>query len=245
MQMKVARAIPRVVTVSESSKRDIVKQMGVREDRLHIVPVGVDPLIFHPMPEVARVPGRLMTTTSSDVPMKGLIPLLEALAKVRTERDDAELVIIGKSKGKSKIPALIDKLGLTHSVRFVSGVTTERIVELYAEAEVAVVPSLYEGFSLPAIEAMACGVPLVATTGGALPEVVGTDGETGLLVPPGDPDALALTLLRALRDPDLRARIGAAGRARVLDRFTWRATAVGTVDNYRALLEARAPSGAA
>ncbi len=108
-------------------------------------------------------------------------------------------------------------------MRFVSGVTTERIVELYAEAEVAVVPSLYEGFSLPAVEAMACGVPLVATTGGALPEVVGTDGETGLLVPPGDPDALAHTLLRALGDADLRARIGAAGRARVLDKFTWRA----------------------
>src|SRR3954464_962332 len=70
MQMKVAAAIPRVVTVSESSRRDIVKQMGGREDRLHIVPVGVDPLIFHPIPEVTRVPGRLMTTTSSDVPMK-------------------------------------------------------------------------------------------------------------------------------------------------------------------------------
>jgi len=239
MQMKVARAIPRVVTVSESSKRDIVKQMDVRPERLHIVPVGVDPVIFHPMPEVARVRGRLMTTTSSDVPMKGLIPLLEALAKVRTERDDAELVIIGKAKDKSKIPALIDRLGLTRAVRFVSGVTTERIVELYAEAEVAVVPSLYEGFSLPAIEAMACGVPLVATTGGALPEVVGTDGETGLLVPPGDPDALAHMLLRALGDAELRARIGVAGRARALDNFTWRATALGTVDNYRALLDAR------
>jgi MMP alpha-(1->4)-mannosyltransferase len=240
MQMKVARAMPRVVTVSESSKRDIVAQMGVRADRLHIVPVGVDPQIFHPMPEVARVPGRLMTTTSSDVPMKGLVPLLEALAKVRTERDDVELVIIGKAKEKSKIPALIERLGLRDCVQFVSGVPTERIVELYAESEIAVVPSLYEGFSLPAIEAMACGVPLVATTGGALPEVVGTDGETGLLVPPGDPDALAHMLLRTLGDADLRARIGAAGRARALDRFTWRATAIGTVENYRALLDERA-----
>ena len=188
--MRVARRDPRFVTVSESSKRDIVQQMGVREDRLHIVPVGVDPQIFRPMPEVSRVRGRLMTTASADAPMKGLVPLLEALAKVRTERDDVELVIIGRPKGKSKIPALIQRLGLTGAVRYVSGVTTERIVELYAEAEVAVVPSLYEGFSLPTIEAMACGVPVVATTGGALPEVVGTDGETGLLVPPGDPDAL-------------------------------------------------------
>ena len=181
-----------------------------------------------------------MTTTSSDVPMKGLAPLLEALAKVRTERDDAELVCIGKPKDKSTIPTIIERLGLQDAVRFVSGVTTERIVELYAEAEVAVVPSLYEGFSLPAVEAMACGVPLVATTGGAVPEVVGTDGETGLLVPPGDPDALATSILRALGDAELRARVGAAGRARALDKFTWRACAVGTVENYYALLEERA-----
>jgi glycosyltransferase involved in cell wall biosynthesis len=244
MQMKVAREIPRVVTVSESSKRDIVRQMAVREDRLHVVPVGVDPQVFHPMPEVARVPGRLMTTTSSDVPMKGLVHLLEALAKIRTERDDAELVIIGKPKGKSKIPALIERLGLAGAVRFVSGVSTERIVELYGEAEVAVVPSLYEGFSLPAVEAMACGVPLVATTGGALPEVVGTDGETGFLVQPGDSGALATTLLRVLDDAELRARVGAAGRARALANFTWRQTAIGTVEHYRALLDSR-PSGVA
>ncbi len=245
MQVRVARQMPRVVTVSESSKRDIVSQMGVDVDRLHVVPVGVDPATFHPMPEIARVPGCLMTTASADVPMKGLAPLLEALAKVQTERDDAHLVVIGKAKDKSKIPALIDRLGLNGSVEFVSGVTTERIVELYAEAEIAVVPSLYEGFSLPAVEAMACGVPVVGTTGGAIPEVLGTDGETGLLVPPGDPGALAVGLLRALDDSALRDRIGAAGRARALERFTWRATAVGTVDQYRALLDSRTRQGIA
>jgi glycosyltransferase involved in cell wall biosynthesis len=211
--------------------------MRVDPDRLHVVPVGADPAVFRPRPDVRRVPGRIMTTASADVPMKGLAPLLEAVAKVRTERDDAHLVVIGKSKDKSRIPALIDRLGLDGAVQFVHGVTTDRIVELYAEAELAAVPSLYEGFSLPAVEAMACGVPIVATTGGALPEVVGRDGETGLLVPPGDVSALALALGRALDDPGLRARIGAAGRARVLERFTWRKTAEGTVDHYRALLD--------
>ena len=237
MQMEVARQIPRLVTVSESSKRDIVAQMGVSADRLHIVPVGVDPAIFGPRPNIARVPGRLMTTASADVPMKGLAPLLEALAKVRAERPDAHLVVIGKPKERSKIPALIERLGLKDSVQFVSGVTTERIVELYAETEVACVPSLYEGFSLPAVEAMACGVPLVATTGGAVPEVVGRDNETGLLVPPGDPEALAAGIVRALNDPELRARIGAAGRDRAFSMFTWRATAVGTVEQWRILLD--------
>src|SRR5215211_6602543 len=243
MQMDVARRIPRLVTVSESSRRDITTHMGVDPDRLHVVPVGVDPAIFRPRPAIRRVPGRLMTTASADVPMKGLAPLLEALAKVRTERDDAHLVVIGKPKRRGRIAALIETLALTDAVQFVSGVTTERIVELYAEAEVACVPSLYEGFSLPAVEAMACGVPVVATTGGAVPEVVGRDGQTGLLVPPGDRSALAASILRALGDPELRARIGAAGRDRALRTFTWRATAAGTVEQWRLLLEdhARAP----
>jgi glycosyltransferase involved in cell wall biosynthesis len=239
MQMKVAKQIPRLVTVSENSRRDIVAQMGVPEDRLHIVPVGVDQQTFRPLPQVTRVPGRIMTTASADVPMKGLIPLLEAIAKLRVEREDVHLVVIGKQKDKSKIPAVLDRLGLEHAVEFVSGVEQERIIELYAEAEIAVVPSLYEGFSLPAIEAMACGVPLVATTGGALPEVVGPDGIAALTVPPNDPSELALAIGRMLDDPELRARIGRAGRARILDRFTWRRSAEGMIENWYELLEER------
>jgi glycosyltransferase involved in cell wall biosynthesis len=236
MQSRVSAQLPRVVTVSESSKRDINLQMGVPLERMDVVHVGVDHLRFRPLEGVQRVPGRLMTTASSDVPLKGLVPLLEALAKLRTERH-AELVVIGKMRSGSKIPATLERLGLQGAVRFVSGVDDEAIVRLYAEASVAVVPSLYEGFSLPAVEAMACGTPLVATTGGALPEVVGTDGTTGLLVPPADPSALAVAIGRLLDDDDRRGRIGAAGRARVLKEFTWRATAVGTVGQYRALLE--------
>lgn len=236
MQMKVAAQLPRIVTVSESSKRDIAAQMGVPIDRMSVVAVGVDHLRFKPLPHVARIPGRIMTTASADVPLKGLVPLLEAVAKVRTERH-AEVVVIGKPRPESRVDETIDRLGLAGAVTFVSGVSDERIVELYAEAELAVVPSLYEGFSLPAIEAMACGVPLVATTGGALPEVVGTGGDTGLLVPPGDPSALAIAIGRALDSPRLRERIGAAGRQRVLDRFTWRKAAEGTVEQYRMELD--------
>ena len=241
MQMDVARRIPRLVTVSESSKRDIADQMDVDPARLHIVPVGVDPLVFRPLPGVARVPGRIMTTASADVPMKGLVHLLDALAKLRTERPDAHLVVIGRPKPKSLIPQRIEQLGLGDAVTFVSGLTTEDIVERYAQAQVACVPSLYEGFSLPAVEAMACAVPVVGTTGGAVPEVIGRDGDTGLLVPPADPSALAAALVRALDDAALRDRIGAAGRDRVLARFTWRRTAEGTVDQYRARLEEHAP----
>ena len=181
--------------------------------------------------------GRLVTTASADVPMKGLVPLLEALAKVRTERDDAHLVVVGRLRDDSRIPAVLDRLSLTGNVRFLSGISDEELACLYGSAEVAVVPSLYEGFSLPAIEAMAAGLPLVATTGGALPEVAGADGETALLVPPDDAGALAATLLEALSNAELRARIAARGRLRTLERFTWPVTARLTVEQYRILLD--------
>ena len=166
-----------------------------------------------------------MTTASADVPFKGLLPLVEALAKLRTERPEAHLVVVGRLRQDSPVAAAIERLGLSGAVTFESGVSDDRMVELYAEAVVAVVPSLYEGFSLPAVEAMACGVPLVATTGGALPEVVGEDGVTGLLVPPGDAGALAIAIGQGPRRPELAARLAVAARRRVLERFTWHACA--------------------
>lgn len=234
MQGRVASRMPRIVVVSENSIKDINGDMGVSLDRMRLVPVGVDPDLFKPIPSIERRPGRLITTASADVALKGLAYLLEAMAKLRTERD-VTLTIIGKPKpGKSM--ALIDKLGLRHHIEFVSGVSDERIVELYAEAELAVVPSLYEGFSLPAIEAMSTGICLVATDGGALPEVTGTDGETVLQCPAGDVEALAQSIRRGLDDAELRARVGAAGRTRVVERWSWRHCAELTVEQYREVL---------
>jgi glycosyltransferase involved in cell wall biosynthesis len=234
MQGRVASRMPRIVVVSENSIKDIHADMGVSLDRMRLVPVGVDPDLFMPLPLVTRKPGRLITTASADVALKGLSYLLEAMAKLRTERD-VTLTIIGKPRdGASN--ELIDQLGLRPHIEFVSGVPDERIVELYAEAEMAVVPSLYEGFSLPAIEAMSTGICLVATDGGALPEVTGRDGETVLQCRAGDVDALAAAIRRGLDDPDLRARIGAAGRRRVVERWSWKHCAQLTVDQYREVL---------
>ncbi len=249
MQTRVASRMSRVITVSKNSFEDIHTDHQVPRERMHVVPVGVDQELFRPLDHVARIPGRLITTASADVTMKGLKYLLEALAKLRTERE-VSLVVIGRKKEGGVSARTIEELGLGDCVEFVTGVPEQRIIELYSEAEVAVVPSLYEGFSLPAIEAMSCGVPLVATTGGALPEVVGADNDTALLVPPGDSEALAARIATALDDAELRARIGAAGRQRVIDRWTWRHTAVGTVEHYRALLaetahiQSRRPGGA-
>jgi glycosyltransferase involved in cell wall biosynthesis len=234
MQGKVASKMPRIVVVSQNSIDDIHTDMGVSIDRMRLVPVGVDPDLFKPLDHVARRPGRLITTASADVALKGLSYLLEAMAKLRTERD-VTLTIIGKPRPGHSMD-LIDSYGLAPHIEFVSGVSDERIVELYAEAEMAVVPSLYEGFSLPAIEAMCTGTPLVATDGGALPEVTGTDGDTVLQCPAGDKDALAATIARGLDDAALRARIGEAGRRRVLDRWTWTKCAEQTVEQYREVL---------
>jgi glycosyltransferase involved in cell wall biosynthesis len=235
MQGRVASRMPRIVVVSENSIKDIHLDMKVPYDRMRLVPVGVDPDLFRPRPDVARRPGRLITTASADVALKGLSYLLEAMAKLRTERD-VTLTIIGRPKpGKSM--DLIDRLGLAPFIEFVSGVPDERIVELYAESELAVVPSLYEGFSLPAIEAMSTGTCLVATDGGALPEVTGRDGDTVLGCRAGDVDSLVAAIRRGLDDPDLRERVGRAGRERVAQRWSWRRCAEMTVDQYREVLD--------
>jgi glycosyltransferase involved in cell wall biosynthesis len=235
MQAKVASQMPRVVVVSENSINDIHTDMGVDLDRMRLVPVGVDPDLFKPVPGVGRVPGRLITTASADVALKGLAFLVEAIAKLRADGHDLTLTVIGKAKpGKSL--ELIEQFGLAPHITFVSGVTDERIVELYSEAELAVVPSLYEGFSLPAIEAMCSGTPLVATDGGALPEVTGTDGETVFRCRKGDAGDLAATIERALANPELRAAVGDAGRRRVMERWTWTRCAELTVEQYREVL---------
>jgi glycosyltransferase involved in cell wall biosynthesis len=234
MQGKVASKMPRVVVVSENSIADIHTDMKVSLHRMKLVPVGVDPDLFTPLPHISRKPGHLITTASADVALKGLSYLLEALAKIRTERD-VHLTIIGRPREGANAD-LIRKLGLTDSITHVSGVSDERIVELYAESELAVVPSLYEGFSLPAIEAMSTGICLVATTGGALPEVTGADNDTVLSCPAGDAEALAASIRRGLNDAELRNRIGAAGRTRVVERWSWKHCAQLTVDQYREVL---------
>ena len=232
MQRRVARQMPSVITVSESSARDVRRELGVPDDRLHVVPVGVDPSRFHPRPEVPVVPGSILTTASADVPVKGLSHLLEAVAKLRVERPGVTLTVVGRQRPGSTAQQLLDRFDLRDAVTFATGVDDDELIRLIRSAAVVAVPSLYEGFSLPAVEAMACGRPVVATTGGALPEVVGTDGETGRLVPPGDAEALRGAIQDLLDDPAKAVQMGLAGRRRALERFTWEATARRTVEMY-------------
>ncbi|MFJ4960932.1 glycosyltransferase family 4 protein [Streptomyces sp. NPDC088729] len=239
MQKRVARRLETVLTVSGSSKAEIVEDLGVRPERVEVVHIGADTDLWSPDPSVAEVPGRIVTTSSADVPLKGLVHLVEALAKLRTENPAAHLVVVGRRAEDGPVARAIERHGLADAVEFVKGISDAELVDLVRGAQIACVPSLYEGFSLPAAEAMATGTPLVATTGGAIPEVSGRDGVTCLAVPPGDPDALAGALSRLLADPELRARLGAAGRERVLAHFTWARAAAGTAELYRQAIAAR------
>jgi glycosyltransferase involved in cell wall biosynthesis len=243
MQKRVAGRLPSVLTVSGSSSAEITADLGVRPERIHTVPIGADTRLFAPDPAVAEVPGRIVTTSSADVPLKGLVFLVEALAKVRVQHPDAHLVV-GNRPASGPVAEAIEAFGLEGAVDFVKGISDAELVDLIRSAEVACVPSLYEGFSLPAAEAMATGTALVATTGGAVPEVAGRDGETCLAVPPGDAGALAAALELALGDPVLRRRLAAAGRARVLAHFTWTRAAAATAALYREAIASQGAPGA-
>jgi glycosyltransferase involved in cell wall biosynthesis len=234
MQTAVASRIERVITVSENSFADIHRDHKVPEERMHIVPVGVDPELFRPIASVERRKGHLITTASADVAMKGLSYLLEALAKLRTERP-VRLTVVGSARPGGPAEAALDRLSLRDAVRFTGSVPEAELIELLQRAWVVAIPSLYEGFSLPAIEAMACATPLVTTDAGALPEVVGT--RAGLRVRAGDVGELTAALKLVLDSPALAEQLGRAGRRRVLDMFTWRSTAQRTADWYAETLE--------
>ena len=233
MQAKVARQIGEILTVSESSRHDIVADFGVDDARIQVIPLGVDE-VFRP-PTKPRVPGRIVAMASADAPMKGIATLLEATAKLLTERD-VELVLVTKPTPGGRTERLIDRLGIGEHVTFVNGISDAELVEVMGSAEVACVPSLYEGFSLPTAELMACETPLVVSRAGAIPEVVGPDGLCADLVTPGDVNELEQAIAALLDDPERRTRMGRAGRERVKERFSWHAVAEKTAAAYERVL---------
>lgn len=229
MQAKVARRARRIITPSETSRRDIAADFGVDPARMQSILLGVDDA-FVP-PTAPRVPGRILAMASADAPMKGVATLLEAFAKLRTERD-LELVLVSKPQAGGRTEQLIETLSIADSVRFVHGISDAELVGLMGSAELACVPSLYEGFSLPTAELMACATPLVVSRAGAIPEVVGPDGLCADLVPPGDVGELERALASLLDDPSRREAMGRAGRARVEQLFSWRAVAATVAEVY-------------
>ena len=232
MQKLVSRTLPRIVTVSECARQDIARDFRIPAHKFRIVPNGISTDLFYPIPEIEREKNRLIVTNSADIPLKGLYHLLHAVARI-AEKQPIHLTVIGTPKKNGGIEKLIRTLGIGHLLEFTGRIDHDIFVRQYARASVAVVPSLYEGFGLPAGEAMACGVPVVSTTGGALPEVV---GDAGVLVPPGDDQALAAAILGLLRDQDKAAALGCKGYRRIQEHFTWKKAAEKTVDAYREVI---------
>jgi glycosyltransferase involved in cell wall biosynthesis len=233
MQKRVAAGLFRLITVSRQAQADISRNFRIGKDRLAVVPNGIRTDLFHPMDGVAREKGRIIVTNSSDTPLKGLYHLLQAVADIGGGRR-IHLVVVGRPKKGGGIEKLIGRLGIGDRITFTGRIDHAEYVRQYARAEMAVVPSVYEGFGLPAGEAMACGVPVISTTGGALPEVV---GDAGLLVPPADPAALARAIRTLYDHPQLAAKLGQAGRRRVLAEFTWERAAQQTVAVYREVID--------
>jgi glycosyltransferase involved in cell wall biosynthesis len=234
MQKKVVKQLRNVVTVSDCSRQDIARDFGLQPAGISLVYNGIDTDTFRPLPQVQRHPMRLMATASADAPLKGVRYLLRAYAKLLQQFPELELLMVSKPQPGGKTERLVAKLGLTDKVKFVSGISTQEMVHYYAQASIAIVPSVYEGFGLPAGEAMACGVPVVSTNGGALPEVV---GEAGVIVPAKSVDALADAIGDLLADEQRRIELSAAGRQRILEKFSWQVCAAEMVNYYRLVLD--------
>jgi len=236
MQSIVAPRLSPILTVSESSLADIHRDFGVPEANMRLIPLGVDTRFFHPRPELPKRPGSIVAVASADSPMKGVATLLRATAKLATERD-VHLTVVSKPTPGGPTEKLVSELSLGEHVTFVHGISDEALAELIATSEVSVVPSLYEGFSLPAVEHMASGTPLVASRTGALPEVV---GDAAIQVEPGDPEELAAVLRRLLDSPEEREAVGRKGYDRAMERYAWPVVAQRTVEAYREAISAHA-----
>ena len=218
MQKRVAPQLASVVTVSSASAADISTDFGVAPEAISVMHLGVDTEMFRPLPAITREPYRLMTTASADAPLKGLSHLLKAMAALRPDYPEIRLTLVGQPKPDGETQRLIDSLELADCIDSCKGISHEEMVQRYARATVAVVPSMYEGFGLPAVEAMACGVPLVSTNGGALAEVV---ADAALVVSPGDGNALAQQIKRLFDDASLRDEYASRGLKRVEQHFCW------------------------
>jgi glycosyltransferase involved in cell wall biosynthesis len=235
MQMKVARALDPLIVVSDSTKRDVHKDFKIPMQRMVRIHHGIDHELFTPQPHITRRKNRLMATASADVPLKGLIYLIRAYRMLLADHPDLELVVVGRLREGQTMDEL-NRLGIRDRVKFISGLSGEDIRDLYAEATIAVSPSVYEGFGFPAGEALSCGVPLVATDGGSLPEVV---GDAGIVVPHSNPPALARAIDGLLRNEDRRADMSVKARQHILDNYKWERCARDVVQLYRQTIAAQ------
>ena len=229
MQKKVAPSLKAIITPSHSSKIDISNEFSVNKDFIDVVHNGIDTETFKPNDNKKRIKNRIITTASADVPLKGLKYLINALPKIISLYPDTELVVIGKAKNNGETMKLIKKLNLLPHIHFKSNLKEEDIVDLYASAELAVIPSLYEGFGFGAGEAMSCGVPLISTLSGGLKDIVkGSCYE----IEPGSSVQIENAVIDLFDNEEEMKRVALLGRKRILEKFNWRQAAKGYLAIY-------------
>ncbi len=239
MQAFVARRLDAVLTSSRTSAAQIRRDFRVRPERLRMVWNGIDTEWFRPQPAVARSTSELLCVARASDPNKGVATLIRALARLP---HDVTLTLVDEDHAEHEGRRLARAIGCADRLHVVGRVSSTELVQLYARATLVVVPSLYEGFGLPAVEAMACGTPVVASAAGALPEVMAV-GDAGTLVPPADAEALAKAIAELLAAPEARARLSARARPRIEAAFSWPRVAEATASVYREIVEARRARG--
>lgn len=237
MQGIVSRRLDMVITDSNSSAFEIGREFRIPDSKIRMVYPGIDTDLFRNVngfgAESEKELGRLIMVGRTSDRKKGVLFLLQALRLLKQENVALKLTVVDQIETNDTYALdLVKEYGIEDMVDFTGRVTTEELVREYSAAQIAITPSVYEGFGLPAAEAMACEVPVIATRAGALPEVVGEDGKNGILVPPQDPHALARAIKRLLGDEQLRRRLGDEGRSRVTQRFSWEQTARQIIDVY-------------
>ena len=205
-------------------------------EKISVVYNGMDTEIFYPIRGITKRKNSLIFVGNVEDRKKGIIYLLKAIKKCR---NDVNLTIVdGGAPNRSFIPQWINKLGINDKVTFTGKISIERLIKLYSETEIAVSPSLYEGFGFPAAEAMACELPVISSDGGALPEVIGEHMKTGYIVPVRDPGALSEAIDFLIENPSVRIKIGKAARKRILNKFSWEKASLELVKIYNEVIDA-------
>ncbi len=236
MQKIVSRRLDHIITVSEDSKRMNHTYFGVPLDKQTVAYNGLDRSIFRPIPGIKRRKGKILFVGNVEDGKKGFAYAAKALPHVKGE---ATLTVVdGGAPHHQKTDLLLKNLGIGHKVFFTGKITEEELVRHYNESELVLVPSIYEGFGFPAAEAMSCGAPVIASDGGALPEVV---GDAGIIVPARNHLALADAINNVLGDKKLLSKMSKAGIARVQTHFTWEKAVRTMAEVYEKIIHAHHP----
>ena len=234
MQKRVAPKLKKIICVSKPSKKDVVEEFHVDPNRIEVILNGIDINTFSPCSFDKREENNIITTASADIPLKGLKYLIKALPKILHSFPKTTLTVIGKSPNNSEVSKLIEELNLSNVITFRSGISEKEIVDLYPSSELAVIPSLYEGFGFGAGEAMACGVPLISTHSGGLEEVV---GDAALKIMPSSAEEIEKAVIKLFNNPEDMRKLSIKGRQRMEEIFDWKIAASSYESSFKAVIE--------